>query len=392
MRFRRSIKLAPGFRLNLSGSGLSASVGPRGASMTFGRRGTHFNTGIPGTGLYTRQRIGGGNSSSSSAEPTSKVRINATVVVTDEGLVEYRDAEGKPLPEFWIDKAKRQNGAAIRKMIEGACAKINAAGRAAAEIHLDTPDPKNRPKYAIATFEEPEPRRPLPKPHGFLGWLFKSVARRIDEENAGAIRSFEQRRAAWSTKKDAFLGAERVRKRMIEEDILSDTGAMAAWLEELFQSIEWPRETNVAFEVQENGAKVMLDVDLPEVEDMPKRSATLPAKGYKITMKDISATQVQKQYMAHVHGLGFRIIGEVFAALPTVQLVVLSAYSQRPDRTSGAVADEYLYSVRVPRDAWQRIRFENLANVDVLQALANFELRRDMTKAGAFRPIDPFTS
>ncbi|SBT06896.1 exported hypothetical protein [Candidatus Propionivibrio aalborgensis] len=59
IRFRRRIKLAPGLNLNLSGSGLSLSAGPRGASMTFGgRRGAYLNTGIPGTGLYTRERVG----------------------------------------------------------------------------------------------------------------------------------------------------------------------------------------------------------------------------------------------------------------------------------------------------------------------------------------------
>jgi hypothetical protein len=392
MRFRRSIKLAPGFRLNLSGSGLSASVGPRGASMTFGRRGAFFNAGIPGTGLSSRQRLGSSRSTSRAPEPENKLRISATVVVTDDGEVEYRDADGSALPEFWVTKAKRQNGAAIRDMLEAACAKINAAGRAAADIHLDTPDPNAPPTYTIAKFEEPEPTPPRAKPHGFLGWLFKSVARRIDEENARAARAFEQRKAAWTSEKEKFLADERRRKRMIEEDILHDTGAMAAWLEELLQSLEWPRETNVDFEIREEGAKVMLDVDLPEIEDMPRRSASLPAKGYKITMKDISAIQIQKQYMAHVHGLGFRIIGEVFAALPAVRRVVLSAYSQRPDKASGVVTDEYLYSVRVDREVWQRIEFNNLAVVDVAQALGRFELRRDMTKAGAFRPIEPFTN
>ena len=34
--FRRRIKIIPGVRLNISKSGLSASVGVRGASMTFG--------------------------------------------------------------------------------------------------------------------------------------------------------------------------------------------------------------------------------------------------------------------------------------------------------------------------------------------------------------------
>src|SRR4051794_26326818 len=50
-RFRRSIKLLPGIRLNLSGSGASLSLGPRGFHYTVGPQGTRVTAGIPGTGL-----------------------------------------------------------------------------------------------------------------------------------------------------------------------------------------------------------------------------------------------------------------------------------------------------------------------------------------------------
>lgn len=56
-RFRRSIKIAPGVRVNLSKSGASVSMGARGASISTGKRGTYANVGIPGTGLSYRQRI-----------------------------------------------------------------------------------------------------------------------------------------------------------------------------------------------------------------------------------------------------------------------------------------------------------------------------------------------
>ena len=59
LRFRRSIKLAPGVRMNFSTSGVSWTLGPRGASIGIGKRGTFLNSGIPGTGFYSRERIGG---------------------------------------------------------------------------------------------------------------------------------------------------------------------------------------------------------------------------------------------------------------------------------------------------------------------------------------------
>lgn len=93
--------------------------------------------------------------------------------------------------------------------------------------------------------------------------------------------------------------------------------------------------------------------------------------------------------MQHVHGIGFRIIGEAFAVLPKAKQVVLSAFSQRPNKATGAVGDEYLYSVRVKRGDWSMINFANLAELDVIAALERFELRRDMTKTGVFRPVEP---
>jgi hypothetical protein len=56
-RFRRSIRLAPGLRLNVGKRGVSVSAGVRGASISVGRRGVYGNVGVPGTGLSLRERI-----------------------------------------------------------------------------------------------------------------------------------------------------------------------------------------------------------------------------------------------------------------------------------------------------------------------------------------------
>ena len=51
-RFRRSLRIAPGLRLNFSRSGISTSLGGRGATYTIGPRGTRTTVGLPGTGLF----------------------------------------------------------------------------------------------------------------------------------------------------------------------------------------------------------------------------------------------------------------------------------------------------------------------------------------------------
>jgi hypothetical protein len=54
-RFRRSVRVLPGIRLNLSGSGASVSLGPRGLHYTIGPKGTRVTASIPGTGLSWTQ-------------------------------------------------------------------------------------------------------------------------------------------------------------------------------------------------------------------------------------------------------------------------------------------------------------------------------------------------
>ena len=65
IRFYRSLKILPGVRANISKSGLSATVGVRGANMNVGRKKKRYTLGLPGTGLsyvkYGRQSWGSGS-------------------------------------------------------------------------------------------------------------------------------------------------------------------------------------------------------------------------------------------------------------------------------------------------------------------------------------------
>lgn len=70
-RLRKSIKIAPGVKLNLSKSGISTTIGKRGASINVGKKGTYSNIGVPGTGISMRNKIGGGNSSSNAQHGSS---------------------------------------------------------------------------------------------------------------------------------------------------------------------------------------------------------------------------------------------------------------------------------------------------------------------------------
>jgi hypothetical protein len=398
MRFRKSLKLAPGIRMNFSKSGLSWTLGPRGSSLGIGSRGTYWNTGIPGTGLYSRTKLIGGSTQHSTNRITSQntrtqyaySSISISVNIDDEGNVIFKDANGNPLSEKLINAAKKQQGDRIHKLIEKKCEEINKEIESVGEIHLDTPNPKIKPIYTPETYNVPLPKAPIYKKYGCLGSFLQSERDKVDRENKEIYEKSVAEYDEWNKNKAIFDEAEKKRKYIIEEGIYKEMDSMQIMLERTLENITWPHETNISTELKNEGKIVFIDVDLPEIEDMPSKSATIAKRGFKLLVNDMTQQQIQKLYMRHVHGVGFRIVGEIFCSLPMVEGIVLSAYSQRPDKATGQIKDEYLYSVRVSREKWNNINFDNLGEIDIVEAFSLFEIRREMSKTGLFKAIEPF--
>ena len=212
---------------------------------------------------------------------------------------------------------------------------------------------------------------------------------KIDEANRAADAHHRDTVATWETEKAKFDRRVAERKVFLESLIYKDITAMERFLEETLEEIVWPRETIVTFDVRGGGSSVALDVDLPEVEDMPNKLAAVPSRGLKLSVKELSATKVQKLYAEHIHGIVFRLVGEVFAALPTIQEVIAAGYSQRRDPATAQERDDYLLSVRASRPEWSKMDFAHLPSLDVTEALKRFDLQREMSKSGIFKPIVP---
>jgi len=63
-RFRRTLKIAPGLRLNFNKNSVGLSIGPRGAKYTINSSGRRTaSVGIPGSGLSYSESVGGGKRS-----------------------------------------------------------------------------------------------------------------------------------------------------------------------------------------------------------------------------------------------------------------------------------------------------------------------------------------
>ena len=85
-RFRKRIKIFPGFYINISKRGLGVNIGPKGANVSVGPNGTYVNTGIPGTGLYKRDKVDNSKHSSTEIqqEPQNYRAKEVTTTVNNE--------------------------------------------------------------------------------------------------------------------------------------------------------------------------------------------------------------------------------------------------------------------------------------------------------------------
>lgn len=432
IRFRKSIKLMPGVRVNFGAKSGSLTVGPRGSSVSFGSRGVYSNVGITGTGISYRTKIGGSQTQNQTRTQLNRnnsniVQMSLSLALRDDGNVIFKDDKGNLLPDHFITQAKKQNKEVLFNWLEENCAEINQKTSDLINIHLTTPSPDTEITFTSVPYEvippvEPSsifpelmPTPPIPKPYGFFAKRFAFFRNQVDKRNSKKQIDFQNATIRWHEHKKVFEadyaeklseyqknfsdfqiaknyfdGEQEKRRKFIEEDRLKDPLAMQEFLTESLQSIVWPRETNISFEVSTDGRQVMLDVDLPEIEDMPKQQAIVSKKEFRILYKDISETQSRINYYTHIHAIGFRILGEVFMALPTIREVVLSAYSQRTDKKTAKIVDEYLISIKVVRGKWESIDFNNLKYVDVAECFEMFELRRKATRTGVITPIEPF--
>ena len=112
-RFRKSVKICKGVRVNFSKSGTSLSLGGKGHSTNFSNRGTRVTVGVPGTGLSYSSLISSPSKSQRNSSdyrtrtsPTISLPSQVGIQMNDRGKVTLIDESGNEIT----------NAAIIRKI------------------------------------------------------------------------------------------------------------------------------------------------------------------------------------------------------------------------------------------------------------------------------------
>lgn len=92
LRLRKSIKIMPGLKINLSKSGASLTVGKAGACVNVSKRGTRATVGLPGTGISYSTQV---SAHTSTRRATSKAAATPISALPEQRL--YK-------PVTWLGK------------------------------------------------------------------------------------------------------------------------------------------------------------------------------------------------------------------------------------------------------------------------------------------------
>lgn len=347
-RFQKRITLFPGVRVNISKSGASLSVGPRGASMTMGKRGVYGNVGIPGSGLSYRERL------DRPSRPERPERAPANpgpqlpsrlVAVLENDEIRFTDDNEQPLNLELYPSARRAMKAEITELLERHASIRNAEIDVLVHQHHDIP----------LDVQAAKPSSPKPVRESYFNQ-----------------EAFMEALMLWRASQ-ANNGPDLT---SLENDILAALG-----------EIEWPRETNIAIELRSN--RLLLDVDLPEIEDMPSSrwianigQASLLTKG--ISQKDLAAL-----YLGHVSSLILRLIGHSFSVSSSIRAVAVSAYTQRSGST-GRLDDEYVAVAEIGRNDWNQVDCSKMSSIDPENFLRRFDAKMEVNSRGILKVQQPF--
>lgn len=282
MRFRKSIKVTKGVKLNLSKGGASFTLGSGApVSLNVGTKGAYLNWSIPGTGVYDRVRL----------DKLLKDKLGGVF-----GFGTAAAEEEEETLETAEKKSAKKTGAktASKKTTKSTTAKKAASSKAAAKK---------------------EPARPS---DGEMDAIAQEIA----------LVNIHRQAIDVGKKASGTLDADKVEADI--EDWLSESEA--------------PIEFSVQPQVLPEKSAIMIDLDLPEIEDMPQNKLAELADG-TIKIKKKTKKEQMEDYRTCVFGLGEYVASHMFAVAPAAKKVIVSAYTQRRSEKTGDLLDVFIYSV-----------------------------------------------
>ena len=390
MRFRRRVKIMKGLSLNLSNSGLSLTAGVKGASINFGKRGTFLNTGIPGTGLYNRTQIDSTSTTQNSTRnkpiPTGDANVSIKLDHNGTPILTITDASGRPITNESILRKVKQTDRykqSVAGLIENRKKEIDEETDKFINVFKYTPEiisesilkeelQNFKPQtYTAKEFEDKMPQKELVKQalereakqtiNQILFWKNKGLRETYVVENLEARFKYEMDK--WEKRKQEFTETEVnykkhkdkeyydeaiVVKTELEKILNGDENYIEERIDSIIREIILPVEFSLNYEYHSALNQLKIDIDLPEIENMPTEKANILSSG-KISIRHKNQKEIKQEYAQCVCGIAFFLGGTFFNISPQIKDVIISGHTQRVNKATGNKENEFIYSIKFLR-------------------------------------------
>ncbi|MGY6587178.1 MAG: DUF4236 domain-containing protein [Wenzhouxiangella sp.] len=391
-RFQRRVRLFPGLRLNLSKGGVSLSAGPRGSTVTAGRRGIYGNLGLPGTGLSKRSRLdrsGAARPNSTKGRHSSEAMALELRWPLDANQPSVVDAtRNAPLPNHIQTEILAANRSAVIELGLARAEALQARQDAAVHVHRQLTADFSALEALLPPVEAADrpPALLSEKPPSAWLRLIPPLFRRRQQRYELARAAYEQALSQYAQQREQTIA--RI-SQQIEQAWRGEQGAREALLSALIEGLDFPFHTEACFSF--DGNVLNLDIDLPQEDDLPAAEHGFNQRSLAPTLKPLSGRAVRMNYARHVHALAILLAGVALRSIGSLEMVLLSAFRPAMNPSTGQDEDECLFSVRIDRARWEAIDPERLGELDPIDVLAAFEQHKNMSKTGLFRPVKPLS-
>lgn len=419
MRFRKSVKIMKGVKVNFSKSGASLSLGGRGHSVNLGGRGVRVTNGIPGTGLSHSTNIGGGRKKTASR---NKGRAQASVqnmprdlriVMNENGDIIIQDSRGNLITDQTLLRrikatdAYKQQKAQLELLRQE---RIDEIVRSSAEensrfVNIIQLAPNVDKKedfesqyvsYVPETYDIPAPTKQSIEEILYKEavesvkapfWKREKMRKQFVADNIE--QRFREAFCEWENEKEQvdrqYLEDFELRKQFARRLIDGDSDAICEAFDDWISSCELPVEININYEVDSITKNLLIDVDLPEIEDLPETYMTKTDSG-KLKEKKKTQADRRDEYATCVFGLAVFISANAFNLSPEIKQILISGYTQRRDK-EGKLKDDYIYSLIFSRNIFEGQKLSEKNSKDYCMSFKN---RCNMTSTSLFKAIKPF--
>ncbi|RKH54863.1 DUF4236 domain-containing protein [Corallococcus llansteffanensis] len=415
-RFRRSVKLMPGVRLNVGLRQSSLSVGVKGARLNLSSKGMRTS------GSSRARNTTGRSVRQIEAQQRRAEREMLRAHAEHHALKEEQD--NVALVNCWremptIPADAEYSAALSERPFEGPAPlpPDEAHERQQLRIETDSSVRRERSKgagvrwlivgvifYFVFRTVDNHSRNLFGEASSFIGmlagvgivviltstWMRETkriIAQRCEERWPDHWRTVQWAYNTACKEYAAWPERERMRVESLRRVVNGDVDAIEEAVSTCLESLDSPFETQARVEIVDRGQAYVL-LDLPEIEDViPEVKSRALANG---SLKEVRRTKHERNtdYVNLVSGLALQLARSGFSAGPTLQSIHIAAYTQRRQKGTGTLRDEYVYEVAFERNAAARWSEATVDPIEVFNAAkCRYDLR-DNLELKAITPPD----